>query len=481
MKFIGRNHDLATLRGLLSKRSASLVVVKGRRRIGKSRLIKEFAKDFTFVDFSGAPPSDKSTEQTQRDDFAHQLEKKFKLPRLKSDDWGDLFTALAQQTAQGRVVILLDEISWMGGLDPAFLGKLKNAWDMEFSNNPNLILFLCGSVSSWIEKNIINSTGFVGRPSLYLTLEELTLSDCNQFWGPLGEGISAYEKLKLLSVIGGIPRYLELMNPQESAEENIKKLCFTRNSPLKDEFDHIFTDIFSNRSALYKNILFFLSKGRANQNEIADAVGLPRTGDLSDYLNDLMLGGFISRDYTWSIKTGHISKLSSYRLKDCYSRFYLKYILAKKPLIDKDTFALRGLSSLPGWDGMMGLQFENLVLNNHKRVLQLLEISPEDVVFENPFFQTKTTRHRGCQIDYLVQTRFDTVYPCEIKFSRTEVGLEVVEQVRQKIKNIALPRHVSYRPVLIHVNGVSEEVYDSGFFANIIDFSSFLQDHLPPL
>ena len=476
MKFIGRTEELATLARLLNKRSASLVIVKGRRRIGKSRLIREFAKDFTFVDFSGIPPSAQTTEQTQRDEFAHQLEKKFKLPRLKSDNWGDLFTVLAKQTCQGRIVILLDEISWMGGLDHTFTGKLKNAWDVEFSKNSGLILFLCGSVSSWIEKNIINSTGFVGRPSLYLTLEELTLPECNQFWGTLGKGISAYEKLKLLSVMGGVPRYLELMNPKEPAEENIKKLCFMSHSPLRGEFDHIFTDIFSSRSLLYKNILLSLSSGRASQNEIADATGLPRTGDLSGYLNDLRLGGFITRDYTWSIKTGQVSKLSSYRLKDCYSRFYLKYILPKKTLIDKNTFALRGLSSLPGWDSMMGLQFENLVLNNYKRVIQLLEIYPEDIIFENPFFQTRTGRQRGCQIDYLIQTRFDTVYPCEIKFSRNEVGLDVIEQVQQKIKNITLPRHVSYRPVLIHANGVREEVYDSGFFAHIINFSSLLDE-----
>jgi hypothetical protein len=101
----------------------------------------------------------------------------------------------------------------MGSLDPTFLGKLKNAWDLQFSNNSKLILILCGSVSSWIEKNIIKSTGFLGRPSLYLTLEALPLSDCDHFWDGKGHGISIYEKLKILSVTGGVPRYLELINP----------------------------------------------------------------------------------------------------------------------------------------------------------------------------------------------------------------------------------------------------------------------------
>jgi hypothetical protein len=97
-------------------------------------------------------------------------------------DWGDLFTLLAKQTSEGRVVILFDEISWMGSKDPTFLGKLKNAWDLQFSKNNKLLLIICGSVSSWIEKNIISSTEFLGRPSLYLHLEELHLEDIRYYY-----------------------------------------------------------------------------------------------------------------------------------------------------------------------------------------------------------------------------------------------------------------------------------------------------------
>ena len=112
----------------------------------------------------------------------------------------------------------------MGSKDPHFLGKIKDAWDLYFKKNDHLTFIICGSASAWIEKNILSSAGFVGRISLTLTLRELTLIECNQFWP---RGVSAYEKFKILSVTGGVPKYLEEINTKQSAEENIKRLCFT--------------------------------------------------------------------------------------------------------------------------------------------------------------------------------------------------------------------------------------------------------------
>ena len=206
--FVGRKDELARLEGLLSKQTASMVVVKGRRRIGKSRLIEEFAKGKTCLTFSGIPPVDKMTAQSQRDVFAKQLGTQIGLPGIQAQDWSDLFTLLARTTPQSPVVILLDEISWMGSQDPTFLGKLKNAWDLEFQKNPNLILVLCGSVSTWIDQNIISSTAFFGRISLFITLDELPLHTCYELLKKQGCRVSSYEAFKLLSVSGGIPWYI---------------------------------------------------------------------------------------------------------------------------------------------------------------------------------------------------------------------------------------------------------------------------------
>ena len=140
--------------------------------------------------FSGNPPVRKTTAQTQRDDFARQLERAG-IPGVKPDDWGNLFWHLSKHTKKGQILIVLDEISWMGGKDPHFLGQLKTAWDMYFSKNPNLIIALCGSISSWIEKNILSSTGFLGRITIDLVLEELPLDACNAFWHPKETRITA--------------------------------------------------------------------------------------------------------------------------------------------------------------------------------------------------------------------------------------------------------------------------------------------------
>lgn len=474
MRFVGRINELKELNSLLEKKVSSLVILQGRRRIGKSRLIEEFAKDKAFYVFSGIPPTAETTMQSQLDEFAKQLHFQTGLPEIKADDWSKLFLLLAERIKQGKVIILFDEISWMGSKDSDFLGKLKNAWDLHFKKNPGLILVLCGSVSSWIEKNIVSSTGFMGRPSLYMTLGELSLNECNQFWNRQGKNISAFEKFKLLAVTSGVPRYLELMNPKLSAEENIKRLCFSKNGPLLNEFEHIFSDIFSKRSEIYKNIVKQLVKGPAMADELAKDVGLTRTGTFDDYLNDLVVGGFIARDYTWHLNTGKTSKLSQYRLKDNYVRFYLKYILANKMKIEKDRYREVTLTLLPGWETIMGLQFENLVLNNHASILNLLGIKPEEVISDNPFFQRPTARQPGCQIDYLIQTKFDTVYICEIKFSKHAIGMSVILDMKEKLKRLKVPRHISRRPVLIHVNGVTDEVLEADYFSNIIDFSELL-------
>lgn len=472
--FYGRSPELEELRDLYHKKVASLVVVNGRRRIGKSRLIEEFAKAETFYSFSGLVPTESTTVQSQLDEFARQLSQQTGLPEVTVNDWSKLFLLLAEKAKQGRVIILFDEISWMGSKDPDFLGKLKNAWDLSFKKNPKLILILCGSVSAWIEKNIIASTGFLGRPSLYIRLGELTLSECNQFWGKRGEHIAAHEKFKLLSVTGGVPRYLELIDPKVSAEENIKKLCFTKSSPLAKEFENIFTDIFSKRHLTYRNIVEQLVKGPLNANDIAKNSGQTRTGTFDGYLNDLVLSGFIARDFTWDLGSEKISKLSRFRLKDNYVRFYLKYIMPNQAKIEKDQFRESSLTVFPGWDTIMGLQFENLVLNNYKAIIKSLNILPQDIVFDNPYFQRATTRTAGCQIDYLIQTRFDTVYICEIKFSRSPIKIEIVQELQKKLEALKTPKHISRRSVLIHVNGVSDSVIESQFFSNIIDFSQFL-------
>ncbi len=128
----------------------------------------------------------------------------------------------------------------------------------------------------------------------------------------------------------------------------------------------------------------------------------------------------------------------------------------------------------PSWTTVMGIQFENLVLNNFHRLYELLGLDPGEVIYDNPYFQRATKTHPGCQVDYLIQTRFNTLYICEIKFSKEPIGLSIVKEMQQKMDSIAKPKNFSMRPVLICVNGVTDAVAESDFFAKIIDFGKFL-------
>lgn len=474
MRFIGRKEELSGLQNLLKKKSASLVVIKGRRRIGKTRLAEEFGKEFSkHYIFAGLAPSHANTSEEQKKEFLRQM-KRQGIRSFGDDDWGSLFDDVAEGCKKGKTLVVLDEISWMGHGEKSFLAKLKNTWDLGFKKNPHLVLIISGSNSTWIEKNILSDTGFVGRISHRLSLKELSLNECNNFWGNRKGSVSSFDKLKILSATGGIPRYLEEVDSGVSAEENIKKLCFKKEGLLFHEFEDIFSDSLSKKSKHYKNIVKYLAEHKATLDEVAKAIGRERSGgDVVEYLEDLCNVGFATRDYTWDLESGKESQTSLFRLSDNYLRFYLKYIEPNKKKISGGT--MRSLPS--GWDSIIGLQFENLVLseNNRLKIYEILDIPLDSVVQANPFLQTQTTRRKKCQIDFLIETRDGSLYVCEIKFKKKEIDNSVIGEVQEKVKRLKRRRHLSCRPVLIHVNGVSDAVENSDYFIKTIDFGKLLK------
>lgn len=225
----------------------------------------------------------------------------------------------------------------MAASDETFLGKLKISWDKHFSQNPELILALCGSVSSWIDENILKNTDFVGRVSWEKNLKELPLEDAIRFWGK--SNTSAKDKLKILSVTGGVPKYLEEVNSVASAEQNIEALCFISTGYLFNDFSKIFSDIFDSRAKIYLEILNSLVDRKLQLKDIASETYLEQNGDLSHYINDMEEAGFLARDYNWDL-SGKTGKLSQIRIKDNYLRFYLKYIRGHEDKIKKENWKI---------------------------------------------------------------------------------------------------------------------------------------------
>lgn len=472
--FIGRKAEIKKLNDLSCHKRPVLVVVKGRRRIGKSRLIQEFAKDKIFLSFAGLAPIDNINAQEQRNAFAHQLSQHFKLPPFQLLDWSDAFAHLSKHLTHKPTVILFDEISWMGAHDPTFVPKLKVWWDTTLQHYANVMLVFCGSVSTWIEENIINSTAFFGRISLYLELAELTLPESSQFLRSNGFKGSHYDELKLLSVIGGVPWYLEQIASHYTADDNIKHLCFDKDGILVKEFDKIFHDLFLGKGDIYKRIIHILAQGMKDLATLRSDLNYAKSGSLSHYMSTLMISGYVSQHYSWSFKSGSLGKRSYYRLSDNYLRFFIKYIEPNLRKIENNAYTDMNLMSLPGWESMMGYQVENLILKNRSLLLKALNILPSDVVADNPYIQRATAGKKGCQIDYLIQTQTCNLFICEFKFKRRELGMEVIDEVKEKINRLVIPHGFGVVPVLLHLGGVSDKVYDTNFFYRIIDITDFL-------
>ncbi len=469
--FVGRDNELRRLEDLSRSARSSLVVIKGRRRIGKSRLAEEFGKGKIFLPFSGLAPVKGVTAQDQRDAFARQLAILFNLPPFTFTDWSDAFLHLSRHLTKKPTVILFDEISWMGLKDPTFTSKLKVWWDLVLQNHPSIILILCGSISTWIDKNIINSTAFFGRVSLYLELTELPIPECRKLLNLQGFKGSDLDFFKILSVTGGIPWYLEQIQSHQSADENIKRLCFEKNGLLVQEFDRIFNDLFTSRGEVYKKIIKTLSQGMKDRSTLQKAISYSQSGTLSHHLKALEICGFVSKHPDWSLKTGKPGKSILYRLSDNYLRFYIHYIEPNLTKIEQGSFAEAPLSSLPGWEPMLGFQLENLLLKNRPLLYKALGIHSQDIVMDNPYFQKASGRKKGCQIDYLIHMHSNTLFICEVKMRRRELGLEVIDAMKNKVNSLTFPKGFGISPVLFHLGPVSDALLSSRYFYRIIDIA----------
>jgi uncharacterized protein len=469
--FIGRKQELERLSALYAKRSSSLVVVKGRRRIGKSRLIAEFASlHQRFWSFAGLAPHAGLNAQEQRDHFGRQLSLMLKIPPVTFADWSDAFEYLSLYLQNGDIV-LMDEISWMGMNDPTFIPKLKAWWDKQTAH---VLLFFCGSVSTWIEDNILKNTAFFGRINLTITLDPLSIPESTELLQKIGVKNSYYDTYKLLSILGGIPWYLNQLNPSISADENIKQLAFEKNGLLVTEYDRIFHDLFNIQGATYKKILEALKDGAKTLVEIREKIGFPNGGTLSKMMGNLIIAGFVQKQSLWSFKTSNPLKQCLYRISDPYMRFYLKMIEPNLAKIAVNGFQAIALSTLPGFDAHLGLQLEYLLLQNRSILLQALGVQDVDIVADGIYRQSATTKQSGCQIDYLIQTRTKNLFVCEFKFKRRELGVEIIDALQNKITALKVPRGFATVPVLFHLSGVSTAVATAGYFYRIIDIGDFL-------
>jgi uncharacterized protein len=453
---------------------ASLVVVQGRRRIGKSAFVAHCGRAYGdhFLKIEGLGPREGIGMAEQLASFAQQLSAQTQMPKLLLESWPQAFEVLANALpAKGKTVLLLDEISWMATGDSDFAGHLKIAWDNLFSRRKHLALVLCGSMSSWIEKNLLNSAGFVGRCSWVFTLPPMPLPEAVLFWR--GKAVPAIEKVKTLAVTGGVPRYLEEIDPSQTAEQNIHRLCFDPGGLLFREFDDLFSSVFSRRAARYQEICRSLSGPAKTLTELSAEREVGRGGAVSDALDELESAGFITADLPFDPSTGKEHRVAKYRLSDNYCRFYLRYVEPQRKRIAKGLYRQRALETLPQWDTLMGLQFENLVLGNRDPLMRLIELGNTPILNAGPYFQNQTLRKAPCQIDMMLRTK-KALYVVEVKL-RQKIERNCIAEVQEKIRRLKLSKGEPCRTVLVYLGELEPGLVDEDYFDYLVPFERLFE------
>jgi hypothetical protein len=284
--------------------------------------------------------------------------------------------------------------------------------------------------------------------------------------------------LDVLSVTGGIPKYLQEMNPKLSADENIRRMCFLPEGYLFKDFDSIFNDVFGAGIAAKRRILNVLADGPASVSELAKAMSIEPNGHITEDLNDLVAAGFVAAGIGINPTTGTKIREVRYRLRDNYTRFYLKFILPRREAIGQGLYRFSDLESMPGWNSMLGLQFENLVVNNLTPLCRELGLGRKLVISAAPFARRKSDSCPGLQIDLLIQTP-KSVYVVEIKrCNRIEHSIE--KEIEEKVRRLGIGSGKSVRTALVYDGKLSPEVEENGFIDFIIPFSRLIDASAEP-
>lgn len=477
--FFGREELIGQLDALTKKRVASLVTCRGRRRIGKSTLIEEFARRIgaRFIKIEGKRPTPKFTNEDELATFAKQLSDQTDAESTTPASWSDAFKRLNSQISDNdaHTVVLLDEISWLAHYVDDFAEDLKIAWDNTLKKHDKLILVLCGSVSCWIRDNIIDNGAYMGRRSLDMIVPELPLHECVKFWGPTADRLAVREILDTLSVIGGVPRYLEEVNPAETAEQNIRRLFFMPKSVLRMDFDDMFRDVITEETNFTGQVLKALVDGPKSGAEISKFLKLAKGGRVASALARLEESGFVAAANGTNPETGERPRERRYRLRDNYTRFYLKYVEPVKDIIDAGSYEFVSLNQFENMSAVLGLAFENLVINNYRELIKPLHLEGQLITSAAPYVR-KPTRgkngRKGVQIDFLIQTR-RTICVLEIK-RKAQIDREIIQEVDARVRSIRRPNGVSARAALIYDGQLSPVVAADGYFDAIIPFRKLL-------
>ncbi len=426
MKLVGRKFETSILKNALKSNRPELIVVYGRRRVGKTFLIRNVYKNDIRFEFSGIH---RSSLKQQLNNF-HLTLSKYNTSFKKPTDWIEAFHQLGNYidtlTSKKKKVIFVDEFPWFDTRKSKFLPAFDNFWNSYASKKDDIVVVICGSAASYMIKNIIKSKGGLhNRLTQIIKLAPFNLHEAEQLLKHNRVKLSRYDILQIYMTMGGVPHYLEKILPGESVAQAIDRLCFNKNGFLRSEFNNVFASLFDqhdNHEAIIRT-LASVRKG-LTRNEISTKSKLKSGGTLSKTLLELEESGFIEKYLPYKG-----TKDSIYRLSDEYSMFYIKYIEKIKPSNSPIWIKMHGQQSYKIWSGF---SFETICIKHVEQIKEGLKISGINAIHGS--WIEKNTQN-SAQIDLLIDRDDNVINICEMKFYNTEYAIDK-KYAREIVKKV---------------------------------------------
>lgn len=469
-EFINRCTEQKTLAELSRANEAVILMVYGRRRVGKTELIEHCYQERNLLKFEGI---ENKPEEVQRQHVMRQLAKYTDEPLLKdirTTCWLDVFDYIHKYTQTGTWTIYFEEVQWLANYADNFISELKHAWDNEFRHNDKLVLILCGSSPSFMIKQVVYSKALYNRSQYEVHLQAFSLQQTAAFL----KNKSKREIMGAYLSVGGIPEYLKRLKNSSSIYLGLCQLSFEPNGYFVNECERIFVSSLG-KEGHYRDIIEFLSKQRfATRDEIATHLKLRTGGRLTSALSELELCGFIEKytPYNASAK----STLARYHITDNYLRFYFRFIKPKLNAITSGQFVEQPTQALTldEYQHYLAYEFERYCQKNAHLIAKILGFSGVRYQAGAYFSRATNAENKGYQIDLLFDRDDHVITICEIKFSRHKINRKVIDEFNHKLERFTNKKKKTIQRVLICMEGVDDSLINEPYFDRIITLDDLL-------
>lgn len=412
---IGRDEEKTILTEALLTDSAELIAVFGRRRIGKTYLIRNHYKDYLKFELTGI--HDASLKE-QLHNFSRSLQESAGLTYRPSDpaSWLEAFEMLSDHlkkiVRKSPVVILIDELPWLCTPRSGFLQAFGHWWNTSASRIPQLKVVICGSAASWMIRQVINDRGGLhNRVTRRIRLLPFTLHETKAFLEYQRVKLDDFQVLQIYMSMGGVPHYLKHVQKGQSAAQIVDKLFFSKQGILKTEFSGLYRSLFANASNHEAVVRALARKPEGlNRAEIIAACGFTTGGWTTALIEELEQSGFI----TQYIPFGRTQREAIYKLSDEYSLFYLKFVESAKSVGPGSWLRIARTARFHSW---AGFAFEAVCQKHVDQIKKALGIS-------GVYTEASAWRHTGgAQIDMLLDRADHCINLCEMKFSEAPFNI----------------------------------------------------------